>query len=85
MRQDDFLDAPAGQARESSAVSRVLLIGLLFVLIINASDTFITNVVGSSLLSLEHFPIIVMMLFLPLILLANPAVRWLGLRGLSPQ
>lgn len=67
------------------SVPRVLAVGLLLVLTINFSDTFITNVVGSSLLSLEHFPMILMMLYVPLVLAVNPALRWMRLRALSAQ
>ncbi len=75
----------AGQRRPSFSPVRVLALGLALVLIINTSDTFITNVAGSSLLTLEHFPIILMMLFLPLIVVVNPVLRRLGSRGVSTQ
>jgi len=67
------------------SVKLVLVVGLAFVLIINILDTFITNVVGSSLLTLEHFPIILMMLYLPVILVLNPLLRRLGMRALWTQ
>jgi len=81
---DTFVDEQAGRPSAFSTV-RVLVFGLALVLIINVSDTFITNVVGSSLLSLELFPMILMMLYLPLLFLLNPLVRALGGRGLSTQ
>ena len=72
-----------GAQEPSFAPWRPVALGLGIVLIINVADTFITNVVGSSLLTLEHFPIILMMLYLPVIFLLNPFVRLLRGRALT--
>lgn len=85
MTDENTLDVGVSREEPGFSVARVLGVGLLLVLIINTSDTYITNAVGSSLLSLEHFPIILMMLYLPLIFLVNPLLRRLGARGLSRE
>ena len=81
----EMVPEDVGHGGPSFSPLRVLAVGLTLVLIINISDTFITNVVGSSLLSLELFPMILMMLYVPLIFLVNPLTRALGGRGLSTQ
>ena len=85
MAHQDTPEAQVDSREQTFSPVRVLGVGLLLVLVINTSDTYITNAVGSSLLSLEHFPIILMMLYLPLIFLFNPLLRRLGGRGLSRE